>query len=576
MISYKKTIFLLIAMVVFSAAVQPTLALELNYPQISSFGAPQVTSGTDIIGYVKYVFVFLVVAAGIFGVISIAISGFIILISAGNPAAITAARERIFGSILGIGLLMFSYIILRTINPQIIGEELRPNPTGAVYYVVPNPDYIPDVGLEYLMFLYYSAPSAEMDISENVTSYDGMENARLYYYCDSSTLNPKNILVWTYDDYDLKFSRNSNGGISTVKELRCGDEPDETNTVDIGQSSGALSFKWEYKEPGVYYYLTDNCGGVSTPVQQITGAIKKFDTTSSDQVPKSLKIVNGPGRKEKYGVILTEKTDDWYQQRTGEIGQCGFPMIVEGYAGILSGFQQLGERCFSSNEVQAGNWPAAAVGSTIAGNVPPRPMQPQSALILKVDYYSSNSNIGGVNFVSDHKTATASYNLIQNRVRESPWYYVVWVPVKQITYTFITTRPWYNYVSFGLIGGTPTAVPSTTTHWTEIHNFNGFFRDWGDTRGDNSWLLNLLTYRQQNLTSTQMCPYGRTCLEDITFKKGAYYVIVYSINSSELESPNMSCQVFNESVFGIKDEQFLKYSRDIYKTIIVPSSNYLK
>lgn len=531
-------------------------ALELNYPQISAFGAPQVTSGTDIIGYVKYAFVFLVVAAGIFGVISIAISGFIILVSAGNPAAITAARERIFGSILGIGLLMFSYIILRTINPQIIGEEFRPDPTGAVYYIVDNPDWSPEFDDIVDKYLYKPAPTAEVDVFNNVVI--GINSLwqypQLYYSCNPNNPNPKSVLVWTYDKPDLKFSRDSNTFISDTEELPCVDIYPRFgsggNVINLGwggmTQSRVESFKWEYKKPGVYFYLKDNCKGISTSVQKVTGAIKKFDTTSQDQVPKSLKIVNGTGRKEKYGVVLTDKVRGSFTLQSGEVAECSLPL--NNTSGIFT--ENIEDSCVTeTNNTWPKKWEpfgSADDPNTLryvaysAGGA----FQPVSAFILNLNPITDAGGWGAVTFWNDYKKITILPETIFSGIGQTNYNYTVIFRVVAV-----------------ILGQT---IDSSAI----VHNFNKWFRYPDHPSSE--------YYAKKAGVLNNECANGRTCLRDITFRRGAYYVIIYSANSVRGDPTTQSCGVFNESVFDIKNEKFLKYSKDITKTIIVPSSNYLK
>lgn len=537
----KKSLIIFTFLVTIFSLAGSVAALEVDYPSVGS-DSLQITSGSDIIDYVKYAFIFLVATAGIFGVISITISGFIILASAGNPAMISAARERIFGSILGIGLLMFSYIILRTINPQLIGEEFHPDPTGAVYYIVDNPDWSPEFDDLVDRYLYKPAPQAELDVYNNVIiGINSLwQNPKLYYSCDPDGPDPKKILVWSYNQTNLKFNLDSNSGISDTEELPCIDVYPRFgsggNVIDLNwgaaNQGGVKSFKWEYKEPGVYFYLTDDCTGVSTSVQKITGAIKKFGVVGENQsqgAPKSLKIINGTNRKEKYGVILTEKISSWLYKEW-DVGFCASP-IVTGFDG-LSG-------CYNNTDSRWG----------LVRAPDERPLNPTSAFILKIDI-QVYPEMGTVTFSNDYKLATISHTTINSRVTQSPFYFIA-DPINN------------SLSSFG------------------VHNFNKLFRAAAD--GDHT-PFEVMRYRgtSDGYIHSKECPYGKTCLENITFKRGAYYVIIYATNSNKnvneiLNKGGLStCQVFNESVFGIKSESFLEYSRDIWRTIIIPSSNYLK
>src|SRR3989338_10279183 len=93
------------------------LALELSYPTLP--GGATITSSSKLPQYLNYFFVLATAAAGLLGVISLAIAGFGFFKSIGNPAAASEAKDRIRGSLLGIILLLLSFILLRSINPQL-------------------------------------------------------------------------------------------------------------------------------------------------------------------------------------------------------------------------------------------------------------------------------------------------------------------------------------------------------------------------------------------------------------------------------------------------------------------------
>src|SRR3989344_7500172 len=105
----KKYKFFLLLIWVITALFFPlshSLALELVYPNLTSFGAPDINTNPTVKSFIVYFFIFSVITAVGLGIISIAIAGMQILLTAGNPAGRAAAIERIRGAILGIILLM--------------------------------------------------------------------------------------------------------------------------------------------------------------------------------------------------------------------------------------------------------------------------------------------------------------------------------------------------------------------------------------------------------------------------------------------------------------------------------------
>ncbi len=92
--------------------------LEVNYPTIEGI-RPQ-----DIIltlpEYVKYIFNFSLAIAGLVVFAVLIYGGFRYLTSAGSPAVQKDARSQIFAGFLGLIVLLSSYLILTTINPQLV------------------------------------------------------------------------------------------------------------------------------------------------------------------------------------------------------------------------------------------------------------------------------------------------------------------------------------------------------------------------------------------------------------------------------------------------------------------------
>ncbi|MDP2586854.1 MAG: pilin [Candidatus Komeilibacteria bacterium] len=91
-------------------------------PNISLPGFPK-TSNVDnsLLGnYISALYKFLVGVAGIVAVIMIAIGGLLWLFSSGDSGKITKAKEIIIGAIIGLILVLGSWLILNTINPKLV------------------------------------------------------------------------------------------------------------------------------------------------------------------------------------------------------------------------------------------------------------------------------------------------------------------------------------------------------------------------------------------------------------------------------------------------------------------------
>lgn len=299
---------------VFLAFSLPVLALEVTYPPVP-FG-PKITADTDLAGYVLYFFGFAVMIAGTIGVISIVYSGFLILVSAGNPSKISEAKERIWGSILGIILLMFSVVLLRTINPDLVKPVSSSfNKQAGVYF-------------EGSQGKLKQAAQAIADTSD-IVEFE-QEYTDIVYVCTQNQSNTsKTLLVNLYDQKNFTPSSNAKtvalpcGGTGRVSISSIPSSSVSSSGPSSGGVNAVASFNWEYEDAGIYYYLKEGCDGLASNIQKGKGKIPLFGNESienmDDETVKSLRIVSGTDNKWRYGVILNKNSDG--------SGECSAPII---------------------------------------------------------------------------------------------------------------------------------------------------------------------------------------------------------------------------------------------------------
>jgi len=107
-------------------------ALEVEYPGLIQ--APKPTSTSTLPNYVKYIYVFAIVASGFVALVVLVIAGFQYTVSIGMPEKIRDAKDKIWAALLGLLILLSSYLILNTINPQL---TFLPEP-GEVPSIIPD------------------------------------------------------------------------------------------------------------------------------------------------------------------------------------------------------------------------------------------------------------------------------------------------------------------------------------------------------------------------------------------------------------------------------------------------------
>ena len=97
--------------------------LEVVYPQLPGVLTPTTTK-TALPDYVRYIFQLSLFIGAMLTFGSLLYGGVRFLTSAGSPAAKKDAQSQISAGILGLIILVSAYIILNTINPQLVGWQV--------------------------------------------------------------------------------------------------------------------------------------------------------------------------------------------------------------------------------------------------------------------------------------------------------------------------------------------------------------------------------------------------------------------------------------------------------------------
>jgi len=92
------------------------ITLNLDYPE---FGGFDLNVHQDLNQIVAWFYYFIISIAGIAVFIMLIWGGFQWLTSAGSPAKIADAKDRISSAFLGLLIILASYLILQVINPEL-------------------------------------------------------------------------------------------------------------------------------------------------------------------------------------------------------------------------------------------------------------------------------------------------------------------------------------------------------------------------------------------------------------------------------------------------------------------------
>jgi len=105
------------------------LALQVNWPD-SPLGTP-LNGDSELPQLIQYLYEWGIALGGLAAFIALLIAGFQFLTSAGNPTQMSEARGRIQSAAVGLVLLLGSWLILYTINPDLTTFEplVMPSPS---------------------------------------------------------------------------------------------------------------------------------------------------------------------------------------------------------------------------------------------------------------------------------------------------------------------------------------------------------------------------------------------------------------------------------------------------------------
>src|SRR3990167_7900818 len=115
-------------------AAMAQVQLETGLPGVPS----QLPAGQELPSYIRYLFIFGIGAISILALAQMIIGGIIYILAAGNAARVEDAKDTIFQALFGLGILLVSYLLLRTINPDLVNLR-NPNLTPTQFQGASTP-----------------------------------------------------------------------------------------------------------------------------------------------------------------------------------------------------------------------------------------------------------------------------------------------------------------------------------------------------------------------------------------------------------------------------------------------------
>lgn len=123
--------------IVIPGMVFATQELNITWPTSPGPGRIDFTVGMPLPQMIAYFFEWGIALGGLAVFVALLMAGAQYLTSVGEPKKMTEARERIQGAILGLAILLSSFVILDTINPHLVALE-KPPPIGPKDFALPE------------------------------------------------------------------------------------------------------------------------------------------------------------------------------------------------------------------------------------------------------------------------------------------------------------------------------------------------------------------------------------------------------------------------------------------------------
>ncbi|MDD4074396.1 MAG: pilin [Candidatus Pacebacteria bacterium] len=263
---------------------------ESKYPVIAGIEISETTTSAE---YIAYAFSLLVAIGSFIAVVMVVIAAIEWMTSSGNPSKIESSKGKIKNAILGVGVLLGSYVILSTINPEITEVEI--NDLVCDYGIIMKANIgTGEKQREVLKCIDQNTSDIDYEIIETV-------NKDAWNFPQGSLL-----AVFLFSEKDYK---------GTIQKLSF-----DLNETPHGDISSAKSIYFLRNSPGLYLYDSTNYNikDKSAPLY-ITSNVPDLSTHGFNETVESIDAVNGNNGSEDYSfVVFTEKNYEGICDFSGE------------------------------------------------------------------------------------------------------------------------------------------------------------------------------------------------------------------------------------------------------------------
>jgi len=317
--------------------------LELIYPAVPGVQTPMTTK-TALPDYLRYVFTFTIIISGLVAFGAMVYGGILYLTSTGDPAKISDAKDQVTASFLGLIIILSSFLILNTINPQLVlpaKPPLEPATGGIKIYANSNDcGETPTTGKpedinEFLINQSYPALYATKDSTVILDwGTDGTYKISSIRFLS----NPQDLTIEFYSGNDY---------LGSIKKY------DETNYQKNDCQPYAVaqpkSVKLDSHPPGVYLYATENCTGNKYGEDYVIYQSSSATLQEFDNKTQSIKFRYDSKGETKFAAILHEKENYMgeavlYDQEQGDVN-CQSVSDTLSVSSITVYLKPVGEDC---------------------------------------------------------------------------------------------------------------------------------------------------------------------------------------------------------------------------------------
>lgn len=287
------------------AIAQEERPLEIEYPEftdIPDIEAP-VSHPVFLTNYIRYLYQFAVIIGGLVAFVAVLIGGFRYLTSAGSPGQMTDAREQIMMGLLGLIVILGSFVLLNELNPDLV-SLVPPHivPSGEKGIVIYSDDEGNDCGngSDGQPGVFFELPMGTQYIKIKGTQSIDSFNVTSFWASDAAPVLTEVAF----------FQNNDCSGTPLPGFVFSPDTPRTCIPTGTLPDIECVALKWHL--PGVWLFSYEN-GDPDNPNAD-EGVFANFREDAA-ALPKGLRndvqsiaIVPDERRNVHYGVILHEET----------------------------------------------------------------------------------------------------------------------------------------------------------------------------------------------------------------------------------------------------------------------------